>query len=1096
MKEFDIIAGNNHNREMLVQERTETGEFEKGHPVGYINKYGKQKQSDGSWKYVGKQGGGSTKKTTDKKESSKPSKSKSDAPEYDVLIGKTVEVYPGQKDKIIAFGKDRYKLARENNHRVPANPMGYATSQGVHFLVERNGHKTFLEPSFGPKALEAYKKEGDKAATIKAQKRETVNVAKSIGMPNASKADADRHVWSKRGGHAAADKVWGTIQKAKDAGWKRKSSSSDTHVASGNTRNESVYVSPDGKFELSGDVFYGATASYNTFTLTLKRVDKIEKAEEILQIGEFEKGHPVGYINKYGKQKQGDGSWKYVGKGKGKAAPKAEEKKEGLSGRYNELSEKIMKNPYDMNLQRTILTTKEDKEAFSKQLKLEQKGDDEDGIVYTSQRGALHTKRALHKVLVDKVRAEKITDKDKKTIGKIQDMMKKEKEAQAKKKKEPTFRDVLEDRSPGGGREMIDLIEEYIGDLRDQPGREEHMSGLRDKVKELEKKTGYKYDISEQEKDYKEAKAAEAKIPKKGEKIKVKLKNGKTFEGKFDGINLTQPGMGWLRDSEGGTKPISLDTIVKSEITEALDILEKGRKMPIGTVSNGRKKVAEGKWVDVKEDKAKSKEDKAKDSDARFAEKWKGKIYKKGDKVRFKDDKGNWKNGYVLKRMQTRFRGHKNMQILVHEDKNYETFRGHFTRIISPENIETGHSTEIKKSMEAKEFDTPEEAMEVLEKAHPVGYINAHGKQKQADGTWKYVGRGGAGGGAAATTSATTDESAGEGATDHTHLLKDIEKIARNTHTPQQKMKELIDVGLKDVGKVATISGMNRSDVAQHFIDANITPEPSNINAETFKGLLPKIPVEKRWKSYRVMLNMVAKGLGKSMIAYGTGGVGKTYNQEEVFKGHNLKKFEDGMTPGFGDYDYVSITGKSTPAAMFKALYEHNGKTVVFDDCDSVLEDDTSVNILKGALDTTGDGTISYLSGRKMKDSNGEEIPQRFTFLGKALFISNLTSEKMPQPLRSRAFTVDLTMNADETVTMLKKIAPEMKFKNNRGERITVPEESRNAAVNLIDKYKNQIDIGDLNARTLGQIAMIHKQFKENPVEGLSWEDTAITMLS
>src|SRR5690606_15920035 len=28
-----------------------------------------------------------------------------------------------------------------------------------------------------------------------------------------------------------------------------------------------------------------------------------------------------------------------------------------------------------------------------------------------------------------------------------------------------------------------------------------------------------------------------------------------------------------------------------------------------------------------------------------------------------------------------------------------------------------------------------------LEKAHPVGYINAHGKQKQADGTWKYVGK-------------------------------------------------------------------------------------------------------------------------------------------------------------------------------------------------------------------------------------------------------------------------------------------------------------------------------------------------------------------
>ena len=34
--------------------------------------------------------------------------------------------------------------------------------------------------------------------------------------------------------------------------------------------------------------------------------------------------------------------------------------------------------------------------------------------------------------------------------------------------------------------------------------------------------------------------------------------------------------------------------------TEAKDRLLKAKKMPIGTVSHGRKKVAEGKWVPVK----------------------------------------------------------------------------------------------------------------------------------------------------------------------------------------------------------------------------------------------------------------------------------------------------------------------------------------------------------------------------------------------------------------------------------------------------------------------------------------------------------------
>lgn len=41
-------------------------------------------------------------------------------------------------------------------------------------------------------------------------------------------------------------------------------------------------------------------------------------------------------------------------------------------------------------------------------------------------------------------------------------------------------------------------------------------------------------------------------------------------------------------------------------VIEEADRLSKGKKMPIGTVSNGRKKVAEGKWVDVKDSKGKS----------------------------------------------------------------------------------------------------------------------------------------------------------------------------------------------------------------------------------------------------------------------------------------------------------------------------------------------------------------------------------------------------------------------------------------------------------------------------------------------------------
>lgn len=77
--------------------------------------------------------------------------------------------------------------------------------------------------------------------------------------------------------------------------------------------------------------------------------------------------------------------------------------------------------------------------------------------------------------------------------------------------KDWTLREILNDRSTDGGRDLMDRIDEYRGDLEDQPGREEHMDGLRDAVKELKDRFGYEYDISEQEEAYKKAQLANKK---------------------------------------------------------------------------------------------------------------------------------------------------------------------------------------------------------------------------------------------------------------------------------------------------------------------------------------------------------------------------------------------------------------------------------------------------------------------------------------------------------------------------------------------------------------------------------------------------------
>lgn len=706
--------------------------------------------------------------------------------------------------------------------------------------------------------------------------------------------------------------------------------------------------------------------------------------QERTETGEFEKGHPVGYINKYGKQKQGDGSWKYVGKGtSAPAASKTEVKPsmqvfnrtmapqgsshlytfpEAMQSKVNDYVKAMAANADSSVLRSKIkgaLADTERGEKYSRTLTV--RHSNRLFTLYSSYGnwrigagGTEGTNPKLVKEIIPKLEKEiiAVAGPDKK-MSKQESLMK------------PHAGKTYEFTERGEGERYTIYLEASDGS---------HLVDMSWDNMDDAKKYAKKYDFPMND-------------IKKGENLKGGLGDNKTLE--------------------------DLAKLHKVDIKTLQTQVEMGLKVE----------------MEHTDSKTKAKE-------------------------------------IVIDHLT--------------EDSKY------YTKLKTIEKAET-MSEELIKAHELLE-------LEDFAKAHPVGYINKYGKRKEADGTWTYVGV--QGGGATATAPAGTDTNAEEGSEDHSHLLKDIENIARNQHTPEQKMKELIDVGLKDVGKISTVSGLDRSAVAAHFVQNNITPKPSNIDADKFKNLLPKVEVKKRWSSYRVMLNMVAKGTSKSMIAYGTGGVGKTYNMKKVFEGHRLKEFEEGMTPGFGDYDFVKITGKSTPTAMYKALYEHNGKIVVFDDCDSVLKDETSINILKGALDTTGDGTITYGSSVKLKDGNGEEIPQRFSFVGRAAFISNLMPNEMPQPLRSRALTVDLSMTADETLTMLKEIVHDMPFQNNRGEAIQVSAEDRNAAVALMEKYKNQIDIGDLNARTLGQIALVKKQMSENPQSGLNWEDVAISMLS
>ena len=167
--------------------------------------------------------------------------------------------------------------------------------------------------------------------------------------------------------------------------------------------------------------------------------------------------------------------------------------------------------------------------------------------------------------------------------------------------------------------------------------------------------------------------------------------------------------------------------------------------------------------------------------------------------------------------------------------------------------------------------------------------------------------------------------------------------------------------------------------------------------------------INQRFEFLNNLTKMVVNGLTPSIIVLGQGGLGKTHSVTSTINSNDMS--ED---------DYVFFKGYSTARGLYNTLYDNNGKLIVFDDCDSILEDKVALNILKSALDSYDKRTISWMA----KMSKNEEYPQQFDFTGRIIFISNKSKEKIDGAILSRSLSIDLTMTADDKIERMNKNNP------------------------------------------------------------------------
>ena len=154
-------------------------------------------------------------------------------------------------------------------------------------------------------------------------------------------------------------------------------------------------------------------------------------------------------------------------------------------------------------------------------------------------------------------------------------------------------------------------------------------------------------------------------------------------------------------------------------------------------------------------------------------------------------------------------------------------------------------------------------------------------------------------------------------------------------------------------------------------------------------------------------------GVVRGMVVTGPPGVGKSFGVEAVLEKNSLFDKLAGNKLRF-----EVIKGASSAIGLYKVLFENadRNSVLVLDDCDTVLYDETSLNLLKAALDSSKKRTLNWNTDSALLRREG--IPDSFEFRGSVIFITNLKFDKVRGKIKdhldaimSRCHYLDLTMD-------------------------------------------------------------------------------------
>ena len=250
--------------------------------------------------------------------------------------------------------------------------------------------------------------------------------------------------------------------------------------------------------------------------------------------------------------------------------------------------------------------------------------------------------------------------------------------------------------------------------------------------------------------------------------------------------------------------------------------------------------------------------------------------------------------------------------------------------------------------------------------------------------------------------------------------------------------------------------GLDRSKIRIFCEEKGISRDvDATISVETDEETIQRI--SERFEILEEMTKATLSSDIRAMIVVGPPGVGKSYGVEKQLERANTFDVIKDLPP-----KYVIVKGAMTAIGLYNMLYKYSdkGNVIVFDDCDTVLLDDLSLNILKAALDSGKKRTIFWNSDSSYLRREG--IPDKFDFKGSAIFITNLKFEHLKSKklkdhldaLQSRCHYLDLTLDTMrekylrvKQISMTGELFGDYRFENNEAMDI----------IEFMGEYKEQL---------------------------------------